>query len=287
MAAVNRFTAAAAFAAAFAMSAPAGAVDLPQLPSAASVAAHDGDATDAEGWRHRRYRRGGIGAGDIIAGAVILGTIATIANSSRNRDRYRDRDYRDRDYRPGDYYRGDYRGERRGGYDSSGMERAVDMCIAEVERSGARDRVEDIEESRRDRDGWAVAGRLRSGQTFSCRIGNDGRIDDIDMGGDFSARYDNDDYQSQDYDGDRAYSGARYDPAPADGQLSDDVYARARADNRIGQGGYQAEATPAPTYEAGPQPSYPGGPLPGEEGQDGWADDGRYSTAAAPDFTQS
>ena len=295
MAAFNRLALAATGLAAFGLAVPAGAAPLPVLPSASEVSAHDGHALDAEGWRHRRYRRGP-SAGDVIAGVAIIGTIAAIASASRQRD-YRDRDYRDRDYRYRDYpyrngdYREDYRRDMRGDYDDArGMERAVDMCIAQAERG--RDRVEDIEESRRDRDGWYVSGRMRDGQGFSCRIDNDGRIRDVDLNGAAGARYDAPAPRYE--DSDRSYNGARYDQAPAGGQYSDDVYARARAENLIDQRGYDyddqrdGQTYAEPSVQSGPQPAYPGGPLPGEEFYDNsGGDDGRYDTANSPDFSQT
>src|SRR3546814_9780036 len=76
-----------------------------------------------------RYDDDGIGAGEIIAGAVVLGGLAAILASAGDRrdDRYRDR-YRDRRYGHGYDY---------GRYGNSRS--AVNQCVAAAERS-ARDR---------------------------------------------------------------------------------------------------------------------------------------------------
>ena len=263
---------------------PAGAAELPVVSKAATQV-ETGAPENASNHRYgyRRYRNR-IDAGDVIAGVAILGTIAAIASAGR-RDRYSDRyepPYRDRDYR----YVRQGRAER---YDSRGMERAVDMCIEEVERG--RDRVSDIDNASRDRDGWRVSGTLENGGSWNCFIDNDGRIRDVDTGQTYPRTGDGDGY----------YSGA--DLGERGEQWSDDAYARARASTRTAT---DAEYTyrDQPNYDlpddSGPQPAYPGGPVPGEDGygddgyadtpevtpDGGWEGDGRYDTAEAPDFSQ-
>ena len=95
----------------------------------------------------------GISAGEVIAGAVILGGIAAVLSSGKNRDRdgY---NYRDRDYRP------NYN-NRRGG----NGQRAVQLCTNAVERDARRAgyrfaNVTDIRDVDRERYGWEVKGRL-------------------------------------------------------------------------------------------------------------------------------
>lgn len=203
----HKLAAATAVAAAFSLLAtPAAAVDLPR-PVAAQ--AYDGDALNAE--RHRRWRRdrNDIDAGDVVAGVVILGAIAAIAGaakSRRDRERYEERYPRpgeDYGYRtPGDYERSD----------SRGIDRAVDMCVGEVERAlrqaqGERERVGSVDSATRSGEGWHISGELENGSTYSCTIGNDGRISDVFVG-----------------DRGTVYEGA------ADGQWDDDTYARARED---------------------------------------------------------
>lgn len=240
-----RLTAAAALAASFSMAAtPAAAVELPVV-STTPVQIETGAAADQAQYRYRhgrydRYRHGRyrhrdrVDAGDVIAGVLVLGAIAAIADAANDhdRDRYRERDERYRDY-------DDY--DDRDDYDSSGLERAADMCVDAVERD--RQRVEDVDTAQRTGEGWYVSGRLSDGASWQCWIDNNGRISDVEISGtDYSAR---DDY---DYE--------------AGEQWSDDAYARARA----------SAATPADdtyTYRDQPaaaRPAYPGGPVEGEEG---------------------
>ncbi len=104
--------------------------------------------------------RDGIDAGDVIAGAVILGGIAAVASAVGKKDRYRDSyRYRDRNYR--DYNRGyGYDDRRRGN-----ARYAVQQCVNAVERDARRAgyRFADVTEIRdvdRERRGWEVKGRL-------------------------------------------------------------------------------------------------------------------------------
>ena len=246
---------------------------LPSAPVAVDMpGAFDSQAMEADNHRYypygyRRYRRST--ASDILTGVLIIGTVAAIANAasknSRDRDyRYRDRDYRDRDYRDRDYRDRDYRyRERRGDsrYDESrGIDRAVEMCVREVERDARVDRVDSVE---RDGNGWEVEGRLYNGEEFSCEIGADGRIEDIEIDG-----------------RDVAFvgSGEGSNAAVEDRQWDDQRYAQARA---------QMDRAPLPT-QSSQQPAYPGGPIPGDEvDADLGGDDGRYQTHTAPDFEEA
>ncbi len=96
----------------------------------------------------------GIGAGEIIAGALIIGGIAAVAAAaSDNDDRYRDRyGYRDND--------------RRGYNRNSGSSRdAVQMCVRAAENtatrySRGRAGVTDIRDIDRKRNGYTVKGRI-------------------------------------------------------------------------------------------------------------------------------
>lgn len=104
-----------------------------------------------------RDRDRGISAGEVIAGAVVLGGLAAILSSGN--DRY-DRDYR---YDRRDY-RGDYRGSYRGGYANNGRY-AVEQCVREVERyaqrrTGSRAEVYEIRDVDRERRGFEVEGRI-------------------------------------------------------------------------------------------------------------------------------
>lgn len=226
MPSITKLSAAPALLAAFSMTAiPAQAAELPAPVSRAAEqvapawAPGDDNADSHRRYRYRRHR--GIDGGDVLAGVLILGGIAAIAGAAKGS---RDRDAR-RDSRYPQPYRGDYRYD-----DGRGIDRAVSMCVREVERNV---RVETVDNVNRDARGWNVNGSLYNGQGFSCSIGEDGRIEAIDYG-----------------TGATGYSAAPDDyQAGTDRQHNDDVYAAARARN------------------SGGQPAYPGGPLPGDEDQ--------------------
>lgn len=143
----------------------------------------------------------GIGAGEIIAGAVVLGGLAAILSSSDN-DRY---DRYGRDGRYDDRYRGRYDNDARYGYGYDygryGNSRsAVSQCVNAVERGSRRYGRTDVTEVTsidRKRDGYRVKGRVivndgwrgrwgRGGSydkgKFTCDI-RYGRIDDIRFSG--------------------------------------------------------------------------------------------------------
>lgn len=108
-----------------------------------------------------RDRDRGISAGDVIAGAVILGGIAAVASAAK-RDRYDDR------YTTGGYgydprYDGRYDNRYDRGYGDS--QRAVQLCAAAVQRDVRRYgyRYADVTQIRdvdRERYGYEVKGRL-------------------------------------------------------------------------------------------------------------------------------
>ncbi len=258
---------------AFAGMAAAGAVaaapaSAAQLPTAAAPIALTSNAFEsdpafdifspavevAEHHRYRRYRgyrrhRGRVRTGDVVAGVLILGGIAAIANaaSKNKRDRRgRDYDYRDRDrnYRDNDRRDNDRRDNRRGDGrfgGGSGIDNAVSQCVNQIERDV---RVEGVDSVDRSGEGWTVQGSLYNGDRFTCRIGNDGRVSDVNFGGGFT--------------------GASAD-AVEDRQWTDDRYANARRARGTGSTdvAYQAQPVRAEP-EASAQPAYPGGPLPGE-----------------------
>lgn len=101
----------------------------------------------------RSYRRhhDGISAGDVIAGALIIGGIAAVASAaSNNRDRYRGR------YEDGYGY-----GYSNDGY---GSRTAVDQCVRAAQREASRyggwARITDVTRVDRVRGGYEVRGRL-------------------------------------------------------------------------------------------------------------------------------
>ncbi len=108
--------------------------------------------------RHDQWGRDRIDAGDVIAGALIIGGIAAIASSGSNRGgTYNDaRAYRD--YGRGGY--DDRAGAYEQGYDSR---RAVDQCVNAARQEAGRygwARVTDVTSINRVRGGYEVKGRL-------------------------------------------------------------------------------------------------------------------------------
>lgn len=133
--------------------------------------------------------RDGIGAGEVIAGAVVLGGLAAILASADNDkdyrgkdyrgnhyrgDDYRGKDYRSDDYRGDDYrgdisydrdgYRGEYRGNYRHGQGAYGGKQAINACVTAAERRGTRRfgwaDVTEIRDVDRTRYGYRVQGRI-------------------------------------------------------------------------------------------------------------------------------
>lgn len=131
----------------------------------------------AAGRDHRDHD--GISAGDVIAGALVIGGIAAIATvASRDNDRYRDRDYR---YDRAGY--GDYEG-RGGRYEyRENPRQAVEQCVYAAERmasrySYGRADVTDIRQVRDTRYGYEVKGRIAvntRGRGWQNADGNYGR----------------------------------------------------------------------------------------------------------------
>ena len=146
-------------------------------------------AAPAEAQRYRDRDRDGVSAGEVIAGALILGGIAAIASSSnRDRNTYR---YRDNHYRQHQTPR-----------------RAINQCVRVAERTAQRNgyrfaNVVDINRVRDTRRGWNITGRIEVGGQrsyrdqrrgnrgynrgndtgrFSCEIRR-GRVTDIDYRG--------------------------------------------------------------------------------------------------------
>lgn len=199
------------------------------------------------GWRRGYRRHRGIRGRDIFAGALVLGGIAAIASAANN-NRRRDREVvvvernRDREYR---YRPENRRSTSRSTNSGSGIDNAVSMCLNQIEQDI---RVDSVDGASRVGSGWIVTGSLFDGSGFSCQIDNSGQISGIDYGrgGGVSSL--------------SSGQSLAFANGPAEGQLSDDRYANARAD--VG-------GTTRPDLAIDPndarQPAYPGGPLPGEE----------------------
>jgi hypothetical protein len=230
----NRFSAASALAAALSLIAtPAFAVDLPH-PGRVTVHAADDNAAMSRHGHWGRYRhRGGIDGGDVLAGVLILGGIAAVASAVGNSNN-RDGDYRDYPPPPppppppGRYdYRAGPAGPGAGPVgSSSGLDRAADICADAIERS--IDPVGSIDSVRRGPSGWDVDGSLQDGTPFTCSIGNDGQIHDIQT---------DRNYRGAAYDSATSYDDSGYgDQSYRDNQYDDGTYARLR-ESRNGLGG--------------------------------------------------
>ena len=208
---------------------PAQAAELPQVgpvhvTQAISPAWAPGDDTADQYRRYRHRRHRGVDAGDVIAGVLILGGIAAVASAASSSG--------DRNPRYPDPQRGDYRYD-----DPRGLDRAVSICVDEIERNA---RIQTVDAVNRNARGWSVTGSMYDGQSFSCSIGENGRIDAIDYGR--GGATSGNGYSDGGY-GYEANNGID------DRQYSADYYAAARA---------RTESA---------MPAYPGGPLPGEEDQ--------------------
>jgi hypothetical protein len=147
-------------------------------------------------------RRGhdGISAGDIIAGALVIGGIAAVASATGGRDRDRDYGYDRAGYRNGgDYGRDHHHRDNGGGYgydrDWRGNPRqAVERCVHTAESeagrySYGRADVTDIRSVRDTRDGYEVRGRIavnQSGRGWRDGWGGDNRGNDS---GSFTCRF--------------------------------------------------------------------------------------------------
>lgn len=218
---------------------PVQAAELPQVvvpgvqaDYATQTVLNDG-ADEAEQRRRYRYRRhhdrDRVDAGDVIAGALIIGGIFAIASAASRNDRDDRYDRYDRDDR--------YDRET---VSNSDFDRAVDSCVERVERE---QRIGSVENVGRTRTGYSVTGTLYSGNGFACQVSGTGRVLSVDYG------FDGVSYQS---------SGDTY----GDPQYSDDTYARARAQTYSTPDSYSDGGADSA------QPAYPGGPVPGEDYSD-------------------
>jgi hypothetical protein len=151
-------------------------------------------AAQYRGDRDRYHRdRDGISAGEVIAGAVVIGGLAAILSS--NNGRYRD-----------GYDGGRYDGRYNDGYDYrryGNSRQAIEQCVYAVERRGGRRddvdvrRITDVE---RIRGGYRIEGRAAVDYNGGYR--GDAR--------DRDHRWDRDD-RTNNYRGGRGYGRDRYD----------------------------------------------------------------------------
>lgn len=153
--------------------------------SAVAILSMSASPAFARGWGgwggHRHHHRGGIDAGDVIAGVLILGGIAAVASAASKSDKQR----RERLPEPPppdaryDGREGDQRWNDSRGY-QGGLNGAVDRCVGEVERGDTR--VDTVDSAVRDGDGWRVEGQTDGGD-FSCSIDRDGRVRNLRVDG--------------------------------------------------------------------------------------------------------
>ncbi|MCB2061849.1 MAG: hypothetical protein KDE25_00035 [Novosphingobium sp.] len=140
-----------------------------------------------------RDNNDGIKAGEVIAGALIIGGIAAVAASAGKKDRY-DYGY-GRDYRYDRSRYGNY-----GRYGRNGSRGVVDQCVRAAENHATRYTrgradVTQVTRVERKRNGYNVRGRIavqdrgyrwnRSGYDtgrFTCKV-RYGRIADLDYSG--------------------------------------------------------------------------------------------------------
>jgi len=104
---------------------------------------------------YAKHDRDGIDAGDVIAGALIIGGIAAVVAAASDKDRGRDSRY--------DWNRRGYDDRYYGGRDNA--RQAVEQCVRTAENraqrySHGRAQVTDIRDIDRKRDGFRVKGRI-------------------------------------------------------------------------------------------------------------------------------
>lgn len=125
---------------------------IPLIAAVAATAIAAAAPAMADRGRHRGHD--GIDAGDVIAGALIIGGIAAVASAASHGDRgYHERYHRDR-------YDGNDYGYYRNGY---GSRVAVEQCVRAAERDASRygrARITDVTSINRIRGGYEVRGRL-------------------------------------------------------------------------------------------------------------------------------
>ena len=228
---------------------PVSAAELPSSnvqTSYAIAGGFDAEEGNADGYRrYRGYRRNRVRTSDVIGGILVLGTIAAVASAASNSKR-RDRDYRN-DRRTTNYPQ--RRGDTRTTAGAQGLQGAVNSCVSSIERDV---RVDNVDNVSRTAAGWQVTGTIFNGDRFDCRIGQDGQIDSVNYGGNFSAS---------------ATSSQR---PVQDRQWSADRYSAAWDKVERGEAALQSQPQSQPKYQQAAttyteqRAAYPGGPIAGE-----------------------
>jgi hypothetical protein len=183
------------------------------LGAGAAAAALVSMAAPAQARDYYDRDRDGISAGEVIAGAVILGGIAAVLTSGKRNDRYDDRGY-DRGYDRGHDQNNGY--DRGYGYDNryGGSRSAVNQCVSGVENYSNRynrSKVTEIRDIQRTYNGYKVSGKLVVQESYRDRGGD--RYDrynryDRGNGGYDNRGYDNRGYNRGGYD--RGYEQGRF-----------------------------------------------------------------------------
>lgn len=145
--------------------------------AALATAATPAAARGVWGWGGS-YHRDRVDAGDVIAGILILGTIAAVANAQQQR-REDGRRAEPRGYPDAPDYAADRAPQWRG---EGGIGAAIARCEDEV-RAGGGQRPE-IAEVVRAGDGWRINGQTGDGP-FSCTVDGAGRLRNLSLPGDF------------------------------------------------------------------------------------------------------
>jgi hypothetical protein len=174
----------------------------------------------------RGYERDSISAGDVIAGALIIGGLAAVISNERDRrDGRYDRDYRhgdDRDYRGGGY---DNRGY---GYSDRGNGRdAVNQCVQAAEQWGnrySRVKVTEIRDIDRTRYGYKVSGNLVLRDGWQGNRGYGRNYDRYGRGGYERGGYDRYGRSGYERGYDRGYDQGRFACYVENGQVVDVKY---------------------------------------------------------------
>ncbi len=190
------------------------------LGAGAAAAALAGMAVPAQARDYYGRDRDGISAGEVIAGAVILGGIAAVLSSgNNNNNRYDDRYNRRGDDR---YDRGDSYGYNNYG----GSRSAINQCVRGVENYSSRynrSKVTEVQDIERTRYGYKIGGNVVVQDGYRNRDRGYDRYgrDDRGYGQD---RYDRDDrgYGRSGYD--RGYNQGRFTCYVERGQVVDIQY---------------------------------------------------------------
>ncbi|MXO86639.1 hypothetical protein GRI38_11445 [Altererythrobacter aurantiacus] len=167
----------------------------PKLAAAFAASALAAAPLAAQDYDFDRDDDDGIGAEEVIAGAVILGGLAAILGGGDDDDDYRDDYYYDDRY-DGRYYNSEYRGD----YTRELIERCVYVAENEARRWGPANvtQIEDVDRDGRylkvegdisiagtyDRRGWNDYDYDEGEEgEFECIIDRRGRVTDIDFDG--------------------------------------------------------------------------------------------------------